>query len=284
MLLPAGGEDDAPRDERPPVRRREREAVPARASRGHAPRDGGPRRRRRGRPPSSASSTVRARSVAGKSLPVSSRFSATPRSREEGDRLRDAEAAQHLADGGRRRAGEGALVHLVVGDVAAAAAGDEDLRAQRPRAVHEHAPVRAPAPAAWMAGHQAGRARAHHRDAEAGSAALGQVEGREHGRRGPTAAGPCARCGRWTPPCSGRPRARSRRRGRGAGRRSSGTRACGSPTRSRSRPPAGAGGRCRRGPKPIDVRAAAARTSGWKSTAARPARPAGPRRARRARR
>ena len=56
---------------------------------------------------------------------------------EERDRARHVEAAQHLADGRGRGAVEGPLVHGVMGDVAPPAAGDEDLRAQRARAVED---------------------------------------------------------------------------------------------------------------------------------------------------
>ena len=48
---------------------------------------------------------------------------------------RDVEAPEHLADGAAASPGVGALVDLVVRDVAAPAAGDEDLGAQRARAV-----------------------------------------------------------------------------------------------------------------------------------------------------
>ena len=222
----AGGEHDARRAHRRPGRRREHEAAPHRASTPRRARDGAPPRLRERAAASSASSTVRARSVTGKSLPVSSRLSSTPCSRKKRDRARHVEAAQDLADGRGRRAVEVALVHGVMGDVAPPAAGHEDLRPQHARAV-ERATTRrsgaeraaqiaamspaAPAPTTTRSasGPPPSRKRRRRR--------LSRPRRSPARARGRRPACPCARCGRWRPPCSGAAsgavaRMRSRRR------------------------------------------------------------------------
>jgi hypothetical protein len=63
---------------------------------------------------------------------------------EEGDRVGDGQAAQHLSNDAAPSAPEIAIENRAVGDVAAAAAADEDFRAWLPGAIeHENPEIRA---------------------------------------------------------------------------------------------------------------------------------------------
>lgn len=94
---------------------------------------------------------------------------------EEVDDLRDVESAEDVADGVTGGAGEGRLIDDVMGDVASAAAGDEDFRAEPACAVEDEDASVGVGAAGGDGGHESGSASADEGD-------VGVVIGGHRGR------------------------------------------------------------------------------------------------------